>query len=171
MAKVVNLFGETEDEDLLEEEAPSAPAAEVREVAQPNAVTTRGREQMVEQVPGTPAPQGSLQLLSVFGSDGKVRVALALDGERIEDWRAPTDKEWHQLRERGRLIRGGIGQAPPAQVPAAPPAAPAPAGQMTIAGIPLSKLLFAGVALVGAGAAFHFWRQHKQMNENLEEVD
>lgn len=166
MSNVVNLFGETEDEDLIEEE-PSAPAARPGPGIPPTAETTRGIEQMVERPPGADAPPPSLQLLSVFGDNGRVRVALAVNGQRVEEWRDPTEKEWVQLRERGRLIRGGIGQAP--VQPSAAQQVPAPTPPST--GLPLGKLLVGGLALAGVGAALYFWHQNKQMNENLEEVD
>lgn len=172
MAQVINMFDDEEaPEDLDEEEASEPEAEESKDFAKQGSrpiTTTRARERMVEQVPGTPEPEPVLQLLSEFGNNGQVRVALASDGIRMEQWRQPTKEEWALLQQRGRLIKGGIGAAPAVQ--AAQALAPAIAPQPTAASL-LPKLLLGGLAVAAAGTAFYFWRQNKEMEENVEELD
>jgi len=174
MAQVISMFDEDDsiDEDeQLEDETPSAPSAAPRaDFAKQgnNPMTTRGIEEMDERVPGTKRPPASLQLLSVFGDRGQVRVALAMDGKQVEEWREPTRQEWDMLKARGRIVKGGLA-APPDSPAISPPLAQAPPPPAPGGGL-MPKLLLGGLAVAGLGAAFYFWRQNKQMDENIEEV-
>jgi hypothetical protein len=174
MAQVISMFDEDDsiDEDeQLEDEAPSPPSPAPRaDFAKQgnNPMTTRGIEEMDERVPGTKRPPASLQLLSVFGDRGQVRVALAMDGKQHEEWREPTRQEWDMLKARGRIVKGGLAASPEV---VATPAVQIPAPQQPpVGGGLMPKLLLGGLAVAGLGAAFYFWRQNKQMDENIEEV-
>jgi hypothetical protein len=171
MKETQSIFGDEEETDEALEEQPSPPAAPAKKDFNHqgnNPVTSRGVEEMVERVPGTPEPPPVIQLQSVFGSDGKVRVALFVDGVQMEPWRQPSPKEWELLKMRGRLVKGGIAQTP---APAAASSEVLQQQQSPQAMNVMPKLLLGGLALLGAGAAFYFWRQSKQMDENVEEVE
>ncbi len=166
MAQILNMFDDVEAPEELAEETPSSPSsapAEAYDTNGNNPPTTRALEVMNERVPGTPEPEPQVQLVSVFGDGGKVSVAKAVNGKRIEQWRAPTREEWHLLQTRGRLVRGGLAAAPEAPAPAAPPPAPAPSI--------MPKLLVGGAVLAAAGMAYYLWKQNKEMEENVEELD
>lgn len=171
MAQVINMFDDEEAPEELDEEEASEPEADEPEAFAKQGTrpitTTRARERMVEQVPGFPEPEPVLQLLSEFGNNGAVRVALASDGQRMEQWRTPTKEEWALLQQRGRLIKGGIGASP---APAAQVLTQAVAPQPAAASL-LPKLLLGGLAVAAAGTAFYFWRQNKEMEDNVEEID
>lgn len=161
---MANIFDDVDQDD----EIPSPPAPPVRDDFDKhgnNPPTTRALETRNEMVPGTAAPAPQVQLMSVFGDDGKVRVCKTVNGKQVEQWRAPTAEEWQLLKERGRFVRGGLADAPVVAPPTAP--APAPGGAASI----MPKLLIGGALVAAAGAAFYFWRQHKEMEENVEEMD
>ncbi len=165
MAQVLNMFDDVEAPEELDEETPSSPEGAPRDDFDKNGnnpPTTRALEVRNELVPGTPTSAPVVQLVAAFGDQGQVRVAKAVDGKRVEQWRAPTPDEWTALQQRGRIVKGGLAAAP-----AAP--APAPVAPETPSIMP--KLLVGGALLAAAGAAFYFWRQHKEMEENVEEMD
>lgn len=121
-----------------------------------NPVTTRAQETMVSALPGTPAPAPARQLVAVFGADGSPKVAYAVDGQPQEQFRAPSQQELLMLKERGRLVQGGIESAAPA--------APAAVGAVAPSGGFLARnaSLLGGIAAVAVGAGVYFYQKKKR---------
>lgn len=172
---VVNLFGDSEaeggepvdedgDDDIGDEDEPedegeddSMPQSTAKS-AFPRAtnVTTVDRERVVERMPGAKPPTPVVQLLAVWGDRGQMLVCKAVDGNPIEQYRMPTAEEFALLKQGGRMVRGGFGEAPAA------PAAPG-----------MSKLLIGGLAVAAIGAAAYFYTKKKEeeFEEDVEDID
>jgi len=84
-------------------------------------------------------------LVAKFDEQGRPLVACFAGGKQIEPFRMPTEREFHALKTKGKIVRGGIGQAPAA----------------TTSSIPWTKLLLVGAAV--AGGAWYFWKRKKRV--------
>lgn len=86
-------------------------------------LVTLAQDQENQQLPGTPVPAVQHKLAAVFQHDGKMLVARTSNGQRLEEWRMPTQAEFDLLRERGRIIHTpGAATPPPVAAAETPPA-------------------------------------------------
>lgn len=123
-----------------------------------NLQTTRDQEINNERLtPKKSTDMRSRQLIAVFDGQGKPKVAVAVNGNRVEAFRDPTKAEHDALRERGRLVKQGtttpqtaIGDAAPVATGTSP------------------WLIGAGV-LAAAGAAYFVYTKYASEEDDLEE--
>lgn len=103
----------TDNESLFHGHDPSS-GDDPRHVDHMDREVTRGQELSPERAIG---PQGqspaalaapTQQLVAHFDVNGQPIVAYTEGGNRIEEWRRPTEEEWNFLRERGQIVRGGL---------------------------------------------------------------
>lgn len=85
-------------------------------------------------------------LVAKFDEQGRPLVACFAGGKQLEPFRMPTEREFHALKTKGKIVKGGIGQAP----------------TTTTSSIPWTKLLLVGGAAVAGGAAWYFWKRKKR---------
>ena len=98
---------------------------------------------------------GKRLLVAKFDEQGRPHVAHHVDGKQVEAFRVPTEKEFQALKTKGKIVSGGVGEAP----------APAPAG-----GIPWKKILLAGGVAAAGGAAWYFWKKRKNGAEVVDSI-
>jgi len=89
-------------------------------------------------------------LVAKFDAQGRPLVAHFADGKQLEGFRVPTEREFHALKTKGKIVQGGVGEAPAAPVES---------------GIPWKKLLLAGGVAAAGGAAWYFWKKRKNAAE------
>lgn len=92
------------------------------------------------------APKQKRTLVAKFDDQGRPLVACFADGKQLEPFRVPTEREFHALKTKGKIVKGGIGEAASA----------------SSSGIPWTKLLLVGGAAVAGGAAWYFWKRKKR---------
>jgi len=145
-----------EDDGVFEDEESVFDNARV---ASDSELVTRAQERVPAQIPGTPLPAAQHKLVAVFGQDGKMLVAKTTNGQRVTEWKPPTEREWELLRASGRIVR-----------PADPtPPAVGEADEKKTS--PWKKLAF-GVVAVGAvgGLGYYAYRTYKK-NKDDEDLD
>jgi len=149
------------DEDVFDEEEDALEGESREDSSYP--LTTRAEEEMVSALPGTPYPAPARQLVAFFGADGQPLVAYSVNGQMQEQPRPPTQEELELLRVKGRLVQGGIENAP------AMGAAPAAQGSF----LSRNATLLGGLAAVAVGASVYFYQKRKREREEAEteEVD
>lgn len=96
-------------------------------------------------------------LVAQFDAQGRPLVAHFADGKQLEPFRVPTQREFHSLKTKGKIVRGGIGEPP----------APEGAGG---GGIPWKKILLVGGVAVAGGAAWYFWKKRKNAEPVVDNI-
>jgi hypothetical protein len=92
-------------------------------------------------------PQPKRVLVAQFDAQGRPAVARFAGGQQLESFRPPTLAEFHSLKNNGRIVKGGIGQAP-------------------TPGLPWKKIAVGGSVLAVGGLAWYFWKKRKQDQAN-----
>lgn len=96
---------------------------------------------------------GKRLLVAKFDEQGRPHVAHHVDGKQVEAFRVPTEKEFQALKTKGKIVSGGVGEAP------------APAGS-----IPWKKILLVGGVAAAGGAAWYFWKKRKNGAEVVDSI-
>ena len=157
-----DVFDETDDEGVFEDD--ESIFEDEGSVDHRNPVVTRAQEDVVSAFPGTPAPTSVRQLVAVFGADGLPKVAYSVDGQVQGQFRAPNQQELLLLKQRGRIVQGGL-EPGPASIGASAPAA---------SGSFLSRNanLLGALAAVTVGAGVYFYQKKKRQSlAEVEEID
>jgi len=102
---------------------------------------------------GFKKPEGKRLLVAKFDEQGRPHVAHHVDGKQVEAFRVPTEKEFQALKTKGKIVSGGVGEAP------------APAGS-----IPWKKILIVGGVAAAGGAAWYFWKKRRNGAEVVDSV-
>lgn len=102
---------------------------------------------------GFKKPEGKRLLVAKFDEQGRPHVAHHVDGKQAEAFRVPTEKEFQALKTKGKIVSGGVGEAP------------APAGS-----IPWKKILIVGGVAAAGGAAWYFWKKRRNGAEVVDSV-
>jgi LPXTG-motif cell wall-anchored protein len=102
---------------------------------------------------GFKKPEGKRLLVAKFDEQGRPHVAHHVDGKQVEAFRVPTEKEFQALKSKGKIVSGGVGEAP------------APAGS-----IPWKKILIVGGVAAAGGAAWYFWKKRRNGAEVVDSV-
>lgn len=90
-----------------------------------------------------PRPQAKRALVAKFDDQGRPLVACFQNGKQLEPFRAPTPAEFHALKTKGKIVKGGIGQT------------------VTGSAIPWGKVAAVGGVVVAGGVAWYLWRKRK----------
>lgn len=94
-------------------------------------------------------PKPKRVLVAKFDDQGRPLVAHFANGRQLEPFRVPTPQEFHSLKTKGKIVKGGIGEAAPA-------------------GLPWKKILIGGGAVVAAGGlAWYLWQKRKQAKQDV----
>lgn len=108
------------------------------------------------------ADRAKKQLVAKFDHAGQPYVAKHVNGKAVEQWRRPTRQEHEALRQKGRLVKGGIGAATaPTMAPMVMPPAP---------GMDWKKMAMwaGGVAAAGYGG-WWLWKKYNRMTKATSE--
>ena len=104
------------------------------------------------------APKAKKQkrvLVAKFDEQGRPLVAQFADGKQLEGFRVPTPSEFHALKTKGKIVQGGVGEAPAAAAEGS---------------IPWKKILLAGGVAVAGGAAWYFWKKRKNPEPVVDNI-
>lgn len=106
--------------------------------------------------------QAKKQLVARFDQQGQPMVARHVNGKAVEQWRRPSKEEHEALRTRGRLVKGGIGEAAaPMTAMIVPPAAP---------GMDWKKMaMWAGGLAVAGYGGWVLWNKYRKMTRPTSE--
>lgn len=96
-------------------------------------------------------PQGKRALVAKFDDQGRPLVAYFQNGRQLEPFRVPTPAEFHTLKTKGKIVKGGIGQVNSAEKPS---------------GLPWGKIAVAGGVVAAGGLAWYLWRKRKNADAN-----
>jgi hypothetical protein len=79
-----------------------------------------------------------------------------VNGNPVEQYRPPTQEEWNLLRQNGRMVKGGLGDAPKV-------------GGSSV----MPKVLLGGLALAAVGGAIYWWvkKREDSMEADVDELD
>lgn len=153
------------DEGIFEDtesvfDTPRRPSGRVEHA---NPQITREEEIQNELPPKKRTKPQKRQLIAIFDQRGMPKVAMTVNGNRIENFRAPTKVEWEALRDRGVIV-----QAPTAVAPVGAVVAPTTLGEKLK---PIAKL--AAIAAVAGGAWYmynKFVTEDDELDDDAEDI-